>query len=96
MNEARPTDGQRIWRLAPGVRYRRLFDEAVLVPPGGDAVALNDSAARFIECCDGSRRVDEIVALLVAEFVVDPAELAADLRPFIERLAADGLLREAR
>jgi hypothetical protein len=82
-----------IWKVDPGVRFRRLFDEAVLIhQQKAEALVLNDTAISFIEACDGERSVDEIIAGMTAEFEVSAEELAEDLAPFIEQLAAEGII----
>ena len=60
------TDNPTIWKLEPGVRFRRLFDEAVLI----------------------HQRTAEALVLK------DTAQLAADLAPFIEQLAAEGIIEK--
>jgi len=88
--------GEVIWQVHPGVRFRRLLDEAVLIcPHTAEALVLNDTAVSFIEACDGIRTVDQIIATLVADFTVSAPELAADLEPFIRQLAADGIIQRA-
>ena len=82
-----------IWKVDSGVRFRRLFDEAVLIhQQKAEALVLNDTAISFIEGCDGERTVDEIIAGMTAEFEVSAEQLAADLAPFIEQLAAEGII----
>lgn len=82
-----------VWKLDPGVRFRRLFDEAVLIhQEKAEALVLNDTAISFIEGCDGERTVEEIIDSMVEEFEVSADELAADLAPFIEQLADEGII----
>jgi hypothetical protein len=82
-----------IWKVDSSVRFRRLFDEAVLIhQEKAEALVLNDTAISFIEGCDGERTVEEIIAGMVDEFEVSAADLAADLAPFIEQLAAEGII----
>jgi hypothetical protein len=82
-----------VWKVESSVRFRRLFDEAVLIhQEKAEALVLNDTAISFIEGCDGKRTVEEIIAGMVDEFEVSADELAADLAPFIEQLAAEGII----
>ena len=85
--------GKAIWQVQSGVRFRRLFDEAVLIhQEKAEALVLNDTAVSFLEGCDGVRTVDEIIAGMVDEFEVSAEELAADLEPFIVQLADEGII----
>jgi hypothetical protein len=89
------TEYTTIWKVNPGVRFRRLLDEAVLIHQRrAKALVLNDTAISFIEGCDGERTVDEIIAAMTEEFEVSAEQLAEDLAPFIEQLAAEGIIEE--
>ena len=89
------TKNTTIWKVDPSVRFRRLFDEAVLIHQRkSEALVLNDTAISFIEACDGKRTVDEIIAALTEDFEVSADQLADDLAPFIEQLAAEGIIEE--
>lgn len=88
--------GKTVWQVDPSVRFRRLLDEAVLIHQDtSEALVLNDTAISFIEGCDGRRTVEEIIAGMVEEFEVSAEELAADLAPFIEQLAEEGIIEPA-
>ena len=85
----------RIWKINSSVRFRRLFDEGVLINQDkAEALVLNDTAISFLEACDGERTVAEIMAALTADFDVTAEQLTADLAPFIEQLAAEGIIEE--
>jgi len=87
------TEQSTVWKLDPGVRFRRLFDEAVLIHQRtAEALVLNDTAISFIEACDGQRTVGEIIDRMTEDFEVGAEQLAADLAPFIEQLAAEGII----
>jgi hypothetical protein len=87
------TGKDKVWKVDSSVRFRRLFDEAVLIhQEKAEALVLNDTAISFIEGCDGERTVDEIIAGMVDEFDVSAEQLAEDLGPFIEELAAQGVI----
>jgi pyrroloquinoline quinone biosynthesis protein D len=82
-----------IWKVDSGVRFRRLFDEAVLIhQENAEALVLNDTAISFIEACDGERTVDEIISGMVEDFEVSAGDLAADLGAFIEQLEQEGII----
>ena len=86
-------DLSKIWKVNSSVRYRRLFDEAVLIHQDrAEALVLNDTAVSFLEGCDGERTVGEIIEAMTGEFEVSAEELAADLGPFIEQLEAEGII----
>ena len=87
------TANKQVWKVDPSVRFRRLFDEAVLIHQAkAEALVLNDTAISFIEGCDGERTVEQVIAGMVEEFDVSAEQLAEDLRPFIEELAAQGII----
>ena len=84
---------QKIWKVDSSVRFRRLLDEAVLIhQEKAAALVLNDTAISFIEACNGKRTVAEIIAGMVDDFEVSAEQLAADLSPFIEQLADEGII----
>ena len=86
-------EGNAIWKLAAGVRFRRLFDEAMLIREGvGDAMVLNETGASFLELCDGDRTADEILGVMAWNFEVGLPELEADMAVFIAELAAEGII----
>jgi hypothetical protein len=83
-----------IWKVDSGVRFQRLFDEAVLIhQENAEALVLNDTAISFIEACDGERTVDEIISGMVGDFEVSAGDLAADLGAFIEQLELEGIIK---
>lgn len=53
---------------------------------------LNDTAASFIECCDGTLTVEEIIAGMTDDFEVSAEQLVQDLGPFIAQLAEEGII----
>ena len=90
------TDCNLIWKVDPGVRFRRLFDEAVMIhQEKAEALVLNDTAISFIEGCDGQRTVGEIINGMVDAFDVSAEQLTADLAPFITQLAEEGIIEPA-
>jgi hypothetical protein len=81
------------WKIGSAIRYRRLFDEGVLIhQASARALVLNETALRFIEGCDGEKSTGEIIAEMVEEFEVTPGQLQQDLEPFIEQLAEEGII----
>ena len=89
-------NGDMVWALNSGVSYGQLYDEPALVIEGQvDAIVLNETAACFIELCDGQRSVDEIIEMVVEDFEVSAEQLALDLAPFIAAMAAEGIIESA-
>jgi len=82
-------------RLASGARlaFDKVRDRHVLLFPEG-AVALNETAVRVLELCDGRRTVDEIVAELASLYGESP-ELRADVDGLIGAIASRGLVVDA-
>ena len=89
-------DGDKVWALNSKVSYGQLFDEPALVIENQvDAIVLNETAACFIELCDGQRTVDAIIEMVVEDFEVSAEQLALDLAPFIEAMAEEGIIEAA-
>lgn len=87
-------DTNDIWELSEHVRFRRLFDEGVLIHQDrAEALVLNDSGVSFLELCDGRRSAAEIIGGLTEQFNVEREILAKDLEPFLEELAESGVIR---
>jgi GeoRSP system PqqD family protein len=59
---------------------------------GGEMVALNLLGTEIWKICDG-RTPEEIVAMLLDEFEVEPDILRADVDAFLAELAAKGFIR---
>lgn len=82
-------------RLAPRARLRpdRQTGRMLLLYPEA-GLALNATAAATLELCDGARTVAEIAALLGERFGRETDAVAAEIGPFLDGLAARGLVRE--
>lgn len=80
-------------RLASDVRYRMLFDEAVLIrQEEAEVLGLNLVGARILDCVREGRSAEETVGVLEREFDADPDVLAADVAEFLDELVALGVL----
>lgn len=79
--------------LAPGTRLQtdRLTGEPVLLSPEG-ITNLNDTAHAILTQCDGRRTVEEIVAVLAAEYDAPAEDLSADVIACLAELAEKKLL----
>ena len=72
----------------PGIVGQILNDEAVLLlPTKGEVKVLNDVGARIWSLADGSRTIAQIVAVIAAEYAVQPAQAEADALAFVAELA---------
>jgi Coenzyme PQQ synthesis protein D (PqqD) len=79
-------------RLAPGLGWAMVDDEAVVVDlPRRRFIGLNPSAS-FIWARIGSGSEDEIAAELADAFEVDAARARDDVRAFLARLRDRGFL----
>ena len=89
-----PVGGRGVFRKNPDVVFRRIGDEAVLVPivnNVGDLsciYTLNETGARLWELFDGVRDVEEICGLIAGEFDVQTERAADDISGFVEELSA--------
>lgn len=75
----------------PRVLWRRTLDGAVLLPPGGDPVRLNGSAAAVWMLLDRWRTVEDLVVALLEDCDAPAEVLARDLGPLLQELVAAGL-----
>ncbi|HEX8948804.1 MAG TPA: PqqD family protein [Dissulfurispiraceae bacterium] len=89
-----PVGGGAVFRKNPDVVFRRIGDEAVLVPivdNVGDLsciYTLNETGARLWELFDSMRNVEEICGLIAGEFDVQTERAADDISGFVEELSA--------
>lgn len=66
----------------------------MLLPPEGDPVGLNDSAAAVWMLLDRWRTVEDLVLALVEDTDAPAEVLAADLGPLLHELATAGLVTD--
>ena len=82
-----------IWQVNEHVRFRRLFDEGVVIHQDQDeALVLNDTGVAFLELCDGQRNTGEIISGLTESFTVESETLVTDLGPFIAEMIKSGII----
>ena len=94
MSSLRKIRSNQVWQLDEHVRFRRLFDEGVVIHQDqAEAIVVNDTGVTFLELCDGLRSTGDIIQDMKIQFEVEPETLAADLEPFINELAAGGVIR---
>ena len=87
------SSGETVWQLSSKARYGLVNEDPVLIHEDQeDAIILNESAACFIELCDGRRSVDEIIAMIVEDFEVSVEQLALDLAPFVSAMDEEGFI----
>jgi pyrroloquinoline quinone biosynthesis protein D len=79
----------RLWRLAR-LEYDPVRQRHVLLYPEG-AVLLNDTGAAILELCDGTRTVDQIVAILSERY---QADVSADVAEYLSQMADRELVRD--
>lgn len=86
-------EGKKTWQLDEQVRYRRLFDEGVLIhQEQAEALVLNDTAMAFLELCDGRRSMAEIINEMTGQYDVGHDELVDDLKNLIRELDQAGII----
>ncbi len=82
-------------RLAGDIRYRMLFDEAVVIrQEEAEVLGLNLVGARILDCVREGRSAEETVEVLERELDVEPEVLAADVTAFLAELVELGVLAE--
>lgn len=75
--------------------YRRVGDEFyVLTTRDSTLHNVRGAGVRIMELLEEGKGRDEILAVLLAEFEVDAATLAADVDAFLAELKAKGILRD--
>ena len=85
------------WKLARDVRFRRLFDEAVVVrQDASEVMGLNLVRVRILELIRDGAEEDDMIKTLTAEFEVEPEVLRADLPAFVDELFAAGVIERVR
>jgi len=89
-------DGDKVWKLNSQVSYGQLYEKpALVIGDDADVIVLNDTAACFIELCNGERSVDEIIQMVVEDFEVSAEQLALDLQGFVQEMAQEGIIEAA-
>lgn len=89
------------FRPSPDVVFRRVGEEAVLVPLRQNVgnldwvYTLSPVAAHVWQLLDGVRPLDDLVAAVCDEFDVEPAVAAADVTELLDSLREAGLIVEA-
>lgn len=86
---------QTVPKQAFGFFVEEMEGENLLYRLGGHkAIHLNDTATVIWKLCDGSRTVEDIIALLAREYPGAEATVAADVREAIELLVREGAMLE--
>jgi len=87
--------GQTVPKQAFGFFVEEMEGENLLYRLGGHkAIHLNETATVIWKLCDGSRTVEDIIALLAKEYPGSETAVAADVREAVELLVSEGALLE--
>lgn len=90
---AMQTARQRSWEPAPHIRFSERGGDVVIVDlDTGVTSALSDVAATIWLALMDNNNLEDIVAMLLQQYVVDEATLRDDLWKFVEDLVARGVL----
>jgi pyrroloquinoline quinone biosynthesis protein D len=73
------------------VQTDRVTGKPVLLYPEG-VLMLNATGEAVVTLCDGTRSLDEIVALLAARFGTTPEQVSADVLKYLDRLRERNIL----
>ncbi len=80
-------------KTAPGVAARTIGQDTVVVAPQtGKVFVLNRTGGLIWGLCDGSRSVDELARLLVAQFGVSLQQARSDVQDLLQALAERQLI----
>lgn len=82
-----------VWEINPRVRFRRMFDEAVLIhQEHAEALVLNETAVSFLELCDGQKTLGQIAHLLMDKYDTTYEKLSSDLAHFLNELSESQII----
>ena len=83
----------------PEVVFRRIADEAILVPTWRQTAdfenlyALSDTGARIWQLIDGRRSLAQVCEQMIQEYDADADEIVVDVKEFVQQLESLGVLR---
>ncbi len=84
---------QTVFKRHPGVRFRVIDEEAVVLHQGSaEVMVLDPVATRILSLADGVAPVSRWAEVLLAEYEVPEEVLVKDLLDFAEELVREGLL----
>lgn len=87
------TNTENTWQLDTQVRYRRIFDEGVVVhQQKAEALVLNEVGVSFLELCDGERSLREIIDLMAEQYETTVHVLNRDIPKFVVELREAGVI----
>jgi hypothetical protein len=82
------------WHRAPHILWRRSLDAVLVLPPGlEEPIALGGTGPELWALLAEERSTDDIVAILAVAHGAEPAVVAVDVVPMLERLADLGAVR---
>ena len=89
------TDNKYTWQVDPRVRYRRVFDEGVVVhQEKAEALVLNEVGVSFLELCDGERSPQQIIELMLEQYDTEAEILKRDIHDFVKELDESGVISQ--
>jgi hypothetical protein len=81
------------FRLRPDVRYRKIFEEGVVLRQAvGEVLVLNGVGIRIVELFESEASVRTVAAQLALEYEVEAARLEGDVWEFVQDLRDAGFL----
>ena len=83
------------YHLNDDVRYRRVFEEGVIViQDQSDVVVVNDVAMDVLELLETNPTVEDIVENLYQRYDIDRETLRADVQRHLDELLSAGVISE--
>ena len=80
----------------PGIVVEELGEEILLYrPTTHKAIHLNGTAATIWKLCDGTRSINDLVALLEGTFPDAKPRIAREVQDVVDQLLRDGALTES-
>ena len=86
-------DTENTWQVDPKVRFRRVFDEAVVIhQEKAEALVLNEVGVSFLELCDGQRSLQQIIDVMLEQYDTEADVLSKDIQEFVLELSESGVI----
>ncbi|MBQ3532440.1 MAG: PqqD family protein [Oscillospiraceae bacterium] len=87
-------------KIHPNFVLREILGESMLVPLGEAAtrfnglISLNETGGAIVRYLQQDRTMEELTALITAEYDIDPATAQGDIREYVDQLRQIGALVE--
>ncbi len=85
-----------IFRKLPDARYRNVGGEGIVVrQSAGEVLVLSEVGARVLDLIESGKALREMLAVLSAEYEIDPVLLEQDVNQYLVELQDAGIIEIA-